>query len=122
METASGIPLTLSKFQGDDVTIFCDDVKVADLKKHIEDSAGRYESAQNEEVDILIGDQILQPKESFRYLGSVIHKSGRIGDNVTHHIRAGVAIRPAILYGSECRLIMKAEANRMEVAELRMLR
>ncbi|GKB69333.1 hypothetical protein Tco_0930745 [Tanacetum coccineum] len=40
VETASGFPLTPSKFQGDDVTTFCDDVKVADLKNHIEDSAG----------------------------------------------------------------------------------
>ncbi|GJS95051.1 hypothetical protein Tco_0802019 [Tanacetum coccineum] len=31
---------------------------------------------------------ILEPKESFRYLGSVIHKSGRIEDDVTHHIQA----------------------------------
>ncbi|GJX12542.1 aminopeptidase M1 [Tanacetum coccineum] len=33
--------------------------------------------------------QILQPKESFRYLGSVIHRSGRVDDDVAHRIRAG---------------------------------
>jgi hypothetical protein len=33
-----------------------------------------------------------------------------------------VAIRPAILYGSECWPITKAQANIVEVAELRMLR
>nr|GEU30552.1 uncharacterized mitochondrial protein AtMg00810-like [Tanacetum cinerariifolium] len=33
-----------------------------------------------------------------------------------------VAIRPAMLYGSECWSIMKAQANRVQVAELRMLR
>ncbi|GKC57150.1 zinc finger MYM-type protein 1, partial [Tanacetum coccineum] len=33
-----------------------------------------------------------------------------------------VAIRPALLYGSECWPITKALANRVEVAELRMLR
>ncbi|GJV69907.1 hypothetical protein Tco_1485416 [Tanacetum coccineum] len=33
-----------------------------------------------------------------------------------------VAIRPAMLYGSECWPITKAQANRVEVAELRMLR
>ncbi|GJW81258.1 putative reverse transcriptase domain-containing protein, partial [Tanacetum coccineum] len=38
VKTASGFPLTPSKFQGDDVTIICDDVKVADLKNPIEDS------------------------------------------------------------------------------------
>lgn len=93
---------------------------------------GSYEIGRNEEK-VCIGDQILQPKESFRYLGSVIHKSGRIDNDVTHRIRAGwakwrassgvlcdkkvpfklkgkfykVAIRPAILYGSECWPITK---------------
>ncbi|GKG40073.1 hypothetical protein Tco_0466850 [Tanacetum coccineum] len=33
-----------------------------------------------------------------------------------------VAIRPALLYGSECWPITKALANRVEVVELRMLR
>ncbi|GJY58463.1 hypothetical protein Tco_0458355 [Tanacetum coccineum] len=99
-------------------------------------------------MDIRIGDQILQPKESFRYLGSVLHRSGRIDDDVAHRIRAGwmkwraasgvlcdrriplkikgkfyrAAIRPAMLYGSECWPITKALANKVEVAELRMLR
>lgn len=82
---------------------------------------GSYEIGHIEE-EVRAGDQILQPKESFRYLGSVIHKSGRVNDDVTHRIRAGwakwrasskvpfklkgnfykVAIRPSILYGSEC--------------------
>nr|GEX63363.1 hypothetical protein [Tanacetum cinerariifolium] len=94
------------------------------------------------------GLRILQPKESFRYLGSVLHRSGRIVDDVAHRIIAGwinwraasgvlcdkriplklngkfykAAIRPAMLYGSECWPIMKALAFRVEVAELRMLR
>ena len=76
------------------------------------------------------------------------HKSGRIDEDVTHRIRAGwarwraasgvlcdrnvplklkgkfykVAVRPAMLYGSECWPITKVQANRVEVAELRMLR
>ncbi|GJZ32302.1 hypothetical protein Tco_0577738 [Tanacetum coccineum] len=33
-----------------------------------------------------------------------------------------VAIKPTMLYGSECWLITKAQADRVEVAELRMLR
>nr|GEU78428.1 retrovirus-related Pol polyprotein LINE-1 [Tanacetum cinerariifolium] len=99
-------------------------------------------------MDIRIRDQILQPKESFRYLGSVLHRSGRIVDDVAHRIRAGwmkwkaasgilcdkriplklkgkfyrATIRPAMLYGSECWQITKALAFRVEVAELRMLR
>ncbi|GJX85490.1 hypothetical protein Tco_0336264 [Tanacetum coccineum] len=102
----------------------------------------------HQEVEIRIGDRILQPKESFRYLGSVIHRSGRVDDDVAHRIRAGwvkwrvasgvlcdkriplklkekfyrVTIRPAMIFGSECWPITKAQPNRVEVAELRMLR
>nr|GFA93820.1 hypothetical protein [Tanacetum cinerariifolium] len=39
-------------------------------------------------MDIRIRDQILQPTESFRYLGSVLHRSGRIVEDVAHRIRA----------------------------------
>ncbi|GJU07795.1 hypothetical protein Tco_1124225 [Tanacetum coccineum] len=109
---------------------------------------GKVENAHNEEVDIRIGDKILQPKESFRYLGSMIHKSGRIDKDVSHRIKTAwlrwraatrvlcdrniplklkgkfyrVAIRPSMLYGSECWPITKVLANGMEVAELRILR
>ncbi|GKD63938.1 hypothetical protein Tco_1306046 [Tanacetum coccineum] len=48
----------------------------------------RYEVV-HQEMDIRIADQILQPKESFRYLGSVIHRSGRIEHDVAHRIRSG---------------------------------
>ncbi|GJS04988.1 hypothetical protein Tco_0321496 [Tanacetum coccineum] len=108
---------------------------------------GRYEVV-HQEVETRIGDRILQPKESFRYLGSVFHRSGRVDDDVAHRIRAGwvkwraasgvlcdrriplklkgkfyrVAIKPAMLYGSECWPITKAQENRVEVAKLRMLR
>ncbi|GKD06095.1 ataxia telangiectasia mutated family protein, partial [Tanacetum coccineum] len=108
---------------------------------------GRYEVI-HQEVDIRIGDRILQLKKSFRYLGSVMHRSGRIDEDVTNRIKTGwvkwkaasgvlcdrriplklkgkcykVAIRPAMLYGSECWPITKAQANRVEVAELRLLR
>nr|GEW88231.1 retrovirus-related Pol polyprotein LINE-1 [Tanacetum cinerariifolium] len=80
--------------------------------------------------------------------GIGIHRSGRIDDDVTHRIRihwvrwraaSGVlcdrrlplklkgkfykiAIRSTMLYGSECWPIMKAQENKMEVTELRMLR
>ncbi|GJT38900.1 zinc finger CCCH domain-containing protein 18 isoform X1 [Tanacetum coccineum] len=87
---------------------------------------GNVEIAHNEEVDIRIGEKILQPKESFRYFGSMLHKSGRIDEDVSHRIKAAwmkwraatgvlcdrkvplklkgkfyrVAIRPALLYGT----------------------
>ncbi|GKE58927.1 hypothetical protein Tco_1498112, partial [Tanacetum coccineum] len=106
------------------------------------------ENDRNEEEEICIGEHILELKESFRYLRSVIHKSGRIEDDVTHRIQVGclkwraatgilcdkkvplklkgkfyrVAIRPTMLYGLECWLLTKVQAYRMEVAEMRMLR
>ncbi|GJT87342.1 retrovirus-related pol polyprotein LINE-1 [Tanacetum coccineum] len=49
---------------------------------------GNGEIAHNEVVDICIGDKILQPKESFRYLGSILHKSGRIDEDISNYIEA----------------------------------
>nr|GFA66423.1 hypothetical protein [Tanacetum cinerariifolium] len=83
--------------------IFSDDIVL------IAESAEGYEVLP-QEVDLRIGDRILQPNESFRYLGSVIHRSGRIDEDVAHRI------------GVECWPITKAQVNRVEVAELRMLR
>ncbi|GJU39989.1 hypothetical protein Tco_1192946 [Tanacetum coccineum] len=51
----------------------------------------------------------------------MLHKSERIDEDVAHRIKAAW-LKPATLYGSECWPITKALANRMEVAELRMLR
>nr|XP_043620078.1 uncharacterized protein LOC122591919 [Erigeron canadensis] len=108
----------------------------------------KQEIRQNGDEDIRIGERVLGPKVSFRYLGSVIHKSGGIDEDVTHRIQAGwmrwraasgvmcdkrmplklkgkfyrVAIRPTMLYGSECWPMTKAQASRVEVAEIRMLR
>ncbi|GKD10437.1 retrovirus-related pol polyprotein LINE-1 [Tanacetum coccineum] len=45
------------------------------------------EIAHNEEVEVCIGDKILQPKESFRYLRSMLHKSRRIDEDVAHSIK-----------------------------------
>ncbi|XP_071739282.1 uncharacterized protein [Rutidosis leptorrhynchoides] len=44
---------------------------------------------QEDGVNICIGDQILHPQTSFRYLGSMLHKSGRIDEDVTHRIKVG---------------------------------
>ncbi|GJZ77629.1 hypothetical protein Tco_0642301, partial [Tanacetum coccineum] len=87
-------------------------------------------------------------RDKTKYLRCDFGRSGRVDDDVAHRIRAGwvkwraasgvlcdrriplklkgkfyrVAIRPAMLYGSECWPITKAQENRVEVAELRMLR
>nr|GEU73464.1 hypothetical protein [Tanacetum cinerariifolium] len=47
------------------------------------------ERDRNEEEEIQLDEHILELKESFRYLGSVMHESRRIKDDVTHHIQVG---------------------------------
>ncbi|XP_071732414.1 uncharacterized protein [Rutidosis leptorrhynchoides] len=49
----------------------------------------RNDDEQDDGVNICIGDQILHPKTSFRYLGSMLHKSGRIDEDVSHRIKVG---------------------------------
>ncbi|XP_074362974.1 uncharacterized protein LOC141703327 [Apium graveolens] len=101
----------------------------------------------DEGVDILMGDQVLPPKDNFRYLGSVLHKERGIYADVTHRMKSGwlkwraatgllcdrrvpfrvkgkfyrVAIRPALLYWSECWALKKAQECRLELAKMRIL-
>ncbi|XP_071704468.1 uncharacterized protein [Rutidosis leptorrhynchoides] len=49
----------------------------------------RNDDVQEDGVNICIGDQILHLQTSFRYLGSVLHKSGRIDEDVSHRIKVG---------------------------------
>ena len=86
--------------------------------------------------------------DQFRYLGSIIHKEGDIDSDVVHRINAGwvkwraasgvlcdrrvpkrlkgkfyrTAIRPAILYGAECWAPKRSHIDKLNVAEMRMLR
>ncbi|GJV53662.1 hypothetical protein Tco_1449403 [Tanacetum coccineum] len=73
---------------------------------------GRYDVVY-QEVDVRIKDRILQPKESFRYLGSVIHRSGRIDEDVAHRIGVGmlvcsacVACRALVVHCLDCWLCL----------------
>ncbi|GKB92117.1 hypothetical protein Tco_0964389, partial [Tanacetum coccineum] len=70
--------------------------------KYIRCDFSSTEIARIEEVEICIGDKILQPNESFRYLRSMFHKFGLIDEDAS--------------------TVSKQPANRVEVAELRMLR
>nr|GEX49254.1 ninja-family protein AFP1-like [Tanacetum cinerariifolium] len=61
-------------------------------------------AVHGEEGIIRIGDQILLSNESFRYSGPVMHRSGRIDDDVTHRIRTGwtgYAVRVRVLADHE---------------------
>ncbi|KAL6580696.1 hypothetical protein OROMI_006619 [Orobanche minor] len=101
-----------------------------------------------EGVQVMISDQIVPRTDKFKYLGSIIQKEGEFEDDVTHRIKAGwlrwraatrvlcdkkvplklkgkfyrSAIRPAMLYGSECWAMKKSLESKLEVAEMRMLR
>ncbi|KAE8728970.1 Detected protein of unknown function [Hibiscus syriacus] len=101
-----------------------------------------------EDVEVCIEGHVLPSKDCFKYLESMIHKDGGVDDDVTHRIKAGwlkwraatgvlcdkkvplklkgkfyrMAIRPTLLYRSECWAIKKDHVRRMEAAEMRMLR
>ncbi|KAE8676336.1 General transcription factor IIE subunit 1 isoform 3 [Hibiscus syriacus] len=115
----------------------------------IEYLCSNFSGNQNDEdLEVCIEGHVLPTRDCFKYLGSMIHKDGGIDDDVTHRIKAGwlkwraatgvlcdkkvplklkgnfyrMAIRPALLYGSECWAIKKDHVRMMEAAEMRMLR
>ena len=107
-------------------------------------------SGENKEegVEVMIEGMSVPRTDRFKYLGSIIQNEGEIEDDVTHRIKAGwlrwraatgvlcdkkvplklkgkfyrAAIRPAMLYGSECWAVKKAHERKLKAAEMRMLR
>ncbi|KAH1257658.1 Craniofacial development protein 2 [Glycine max] len=98
--------------------------------------------------EVKIGDHIIPQVTRFKYLGSVIQDDGESEGDVNHRIQAGwmkwrkasgvlcdakvpiklkgkfyrTAVRPAILYGTECWAVKSQHENKVGVAEMRMLR
>ncbi|KAL5195585.1 LINE-1 retrotransposable element ORF2 protein [Glycine soja] len=98
--------------------------------------------------EVKIRDHIIPQVTQFKYLGSVIQDDGEIEGDVNHRIQAGwmkwrkasgvlcdakvpiklkgkfyrTAVRPAILYGTECWAVKSQHENKVGVAEMRMLR
>ncbi|KAL5168862.1 DnaJ subfamily C member 7 [Glycine soja] len=98
--------------------------------------------------EVKIGGHIIPQVTRFKYLGSVIQDDGEIEGDVNHRIQAGwmkwrkasgvlcdakvsiklkgkfyrTAVRPAILYGTECWAIKSQHETKVGVAEMRMLR
>jgi len=102
----------------------------------------------NNDMEVKIGEHIIPQVSKFRYLGSILQRDGEIDGDVTHRIQAGwtkwrnasgvlcdrkiplklkgkfyrTAVRPAMLYGSECWAVKGQQEHKMGVAEMRMLR
>ncbi|XP_021974852.1 uncharacterized protein LOC110869960 [Helianthus annuus] len=105
-------------------------------------------TVDREDTQITIDSQAVPQVTKFKYLGSFVQKDGEIDSDVSHRIQAGwcrwraaagvlcdrrfptklkgkfykVAVRPAMLYGTDCWAIKKTQTRKMEVAEMRMLR
>ncbi|KAL5161290.1 LINE-1 retrotransposable element ORF2 protein [Glycine soja] len=97
--------------------------------------------------EVKIGDHIIPQVTRFKYLGSIIQDDGEIEGDGNHRIQAGwikwrkasgvlcdakvpiklkgkfyrTAVRPAILYGTECWAVKSQHENKVGVAEMRML-
>ncbi|XP_070006676.1 uncharacterized protein [Nicotiana sylvestris] len=99
-------------------------------------------------MDVSLESQVIQSRDSFKYLGSVIQEGGEIDEDVTHRIEVGwmkwrlasgvlcdkrvpltlkgkfykAVVRPTMMYGAECWPVKKSHIQKMKVAEMRMLR
>ena len=86
--------------------------------------------------------------KTFTYLGSTLAEDGKLDAEVTHRVQSGwknwkrvsgvlcdrrmnmkikgkvhrTVVRPALMYGAETWALKKAQENKLEVAEMRMLR
>ena len=97
---------------------------------------------------VRLDGQAIPMSSHFKYLGSIIQKDGEIDSDVNHRIQAGwlkwrsatgvlcdrnillwlkgkfyrTAIKPALLYDTECWAIKRYHAQKMSVAKMHMLR
>ncbi|KAL6508141.1 hypothetical protein OROHE_021683 [Orobanche hederae] len=109
----------------------------------------RFSDNSDREAGMITFDgKVVHGSAFFRYLGSIIQKDGELDGDVAHRIKAGwlkwksatgvlcdpgmphrlkgkfyrTAIRPALLYGTECWAVKQCHVQKMNVAEMRMLR
>ncbi|XP_074356704.1 uncharacterized protein LOC141696463 [Apium graveolens] len=106
------------------------------------------EENQEEDIYVYIAADYIPQTDSFKYLGSIIKNNDDILADFTYRIKAGwvtwkattiilcdksvplklkgkfyrLAVKPTLLYGSECCPLRKVEERRLENAELRILR
>ncbi|KAL6543328.1 hypothetical protein OROHE_010848 [Orobanche hederae] len=109
----------------------------------------RFSDNSDREAGMITFDgKVVHGSTFFRYLGSIIQKDGELDGDVAHRIKVGwlkwksatgvlcdpgmphrlkgkfyrTAIRPALLYGTECWAVKQCHVQKMNVAEMRMLR
>ncbi|KAL6508131.1 hypothetical protein OROHE_021673 [Orobanche hederae] len=109
----------------------------------------RFSDNSDREAGMITFDgKVVHGSTFFRYLGSIIQKDGELDGDVAHGIKAGwlkwksatgvlcdpgmsnrlkgkfyrTTIRPALLYGTECWAVKQCHVQKMNVAEMRMLR
>ncbi|XP_021991266.1 uncharacterized protein LOC110888028 [Helianthus annuus] len=101
-----------------------------------------------EDTQITIEGQVVPEATKFKYFGSFAQRDRELDGDVAHRIHVGwcrwrattgilcdsrfptklkgkfyrIAVRPAMLYWTDCWAIKKSQACKMEVAEMRMLR
>lgn len=104
------------------------------------------QSATNMEVKV--EDHTIPLVTKFKYLGSIMQNDGELEGDVNHRIQAGwmkwrkassvlcdkkvplklkgkfyrTAVRPAMMYGTECWAVKGQHENKLNVTEMRMLR
>lgn len=95
--------------------------------------------SNQENIKISIGSTVIPTVTQFKYLGSILSNDGKIDNDVTHRTTTGwlkwrqltgvmcdrkmplkvkghlykTAIRPAVLYGSECWATNKQQLNKL---------
>ncbi|KAL5123966.1 Craniofacial development protein 2 [Glycine soja] len=144
------IPIEVWKTLGDRglewLTKLFNEIMSKSKSEYMECKFNKRRRVSNSEVKI--GDYIIPQVTRFKYLGSVIQDDGQIEGDVNHRIQAGwmkwrkasgvlcdakvpiklkgkfyrTAVRPAILYGTECWAVKSQHENKVGVAEMRMLR
>ncbi|KAL6522376.1 hypothetical protein OROMI_031648 [Orobanche minor] len=114
----------------------------------LHDATAVCDNSDREAGVITFDGKVVHGSNFFRYLGSIIQKDGEIDGDVAHRIKAGwlkwksatgvlcdpdmphrlkgkfyrTAIRPTLLYGTECWAVKQCHIQKMNVAEMRMLR
>ncbi|XP_035830627.1 uncharacterized protein LOC118479881 [Helianthus annuus] len=107
-----------------------------------------YGAGDEHDTQITIEGQVVPQATKFKYLGSFVQSNGEIDNDVAHRIQVGwcrwraatgllcdkrfpdklkgkfyrVAIRPSMVYRTDCCAIKKMHARKLEVAVMRMLR